>query len=129
MASTPNKSYQRTGKRSIAVAICKKIANLGLLALISALSACGNEPEPTKAEQSSYNNDIRQATTSNGLSKADLAWHAQNTYGWDCTQVVSQGVMTSEGYFFIECSSGKKLRVYPRNGQHPKITNETGSYN
>lgn len=109
--------------------IIRRIEKLAVVVLVSMLSACGNEAEPTKADQSSYNNNIRQATTSSGLSKADLAWHAQNTYGWDCAQVVSQGEMTSEGYFFIECSSGKKLRVYPRSGQHPKITNESGGYN
>lgn len=112
-----------------ALVVSRKIEMLAIVALISTLSACGNEPEPTKAEQSSYNNDIRQATTSSDLSKADLAWHAQNTYGWDCAQVVSQGEVTAEGYFFIECSSGKKLRVYSRPGQHPKITNESGDYN
>lgn len=111
------------------MATSKEIINFVFLAFVSALSACGNEPEPTKVEQSPYNKDIRLATTSNGLSKADLAWHAQNTYGWDCAQVTSQGEITSEGYFYIECSSGKKLRAYPRNGQHPKITNETGGYN
>lgn len=111
------------------MATSRKIKKIALVSLILLLVACGKEPEPTKAEQSQYNNDIRQATTSSGLSKADLAWHAQNTYGWDCAQVVSQGEMTSEGYFFIECSSGKKLRVYPRAGQHPKITNESGGYN
>jgi hypothetical protein len=111
------------------VATSSKIEILALVSLFVFLSACGKEPEPTKAEQSSYNKDIRQATTSSGISKADMAWHAQNTYGWDCAQVVSQGEMTSEGYFFIDCSSGKKLRVYPRTGTHPKITNESGGYN
>jgi len=111
------------------VTAARKIELFSLVPLILFLSACGKEPEPTKAGQSSYNNDIRQATTSNGLSKADMAWHAQNTYGWDCAQVVSQGEMSSEGYFYIECSSGKKLRVYPRSGTHPRITNESGGYN
>ena len=97
--------------------------------LLFLLVACGESQEPTKATSSSYNTDIRRATTSSGLSKADLAWHAQNTYGWDCSEVVSKGEMTSGGYFFIECTSGKKFRVYPRSGQHPKITNESGDYN
>lgn len=84
--------------------------------------------EPTKAEQSSYNSDISQATTSSNLSKADLAWHAQNTYGWDCEEVVSREDMTTDDYFFITCSSGKKLRVYLRQSQHPKIMNESGGW-
>ncbi|MDO8347237.1 MAG: hypothetical protein Q7S85_05015 [Rugosibacter sp.] len=84
--------------------------------------------EPTKASQSVYEKDIRKATTSQGLTKADLAWHALNTYGWDCEEVTAQEAQTKEGYFVITCSSGKKLRVYPRQGQHPKITNIKGTY-
>ena len=94
------------------------------------LTACGdNDEEQTKSLSSTYNDDISKATTSNGLSKADLAWHAQNTYGWDCAEVTSIWEMTSDGYFFIECTSGKKFRVYPRFGTHPKIKNESGGYN
>jgi flagellar basal body-associated protein FliL len=99
-----------------------------LVSLTALLSACGNEPEPTKAEQSSYNHDIKLATTSSGLTKADLAWHAMNTYGWDCAEVISRGEQTPDGYFLINCGNGKKLRVYPRAGKHPKITNESGGY-
>ncbi len=84
--------------------------------------------EPTKAVQSSYGQDIRRATTSEGLTKADLAWHALNTYGWDCDEVVNRGAPTRDGYYVITCSSGKKLRVYPRPGQHPRITNIDGGY-
>ena len=109
--------------------ICvRKIETLILVAVTTILSACGNEPEPTKAEQSSYNHDIKLATTSSGLSKADLAWHAMNTYGWDCAEVISRGEQTPDGYFLIDCGNGKKLRVYPRAGKHPKITNESGGY-
>lgn len=99
-----------------------------LVLLTMLLSACGNEPEPTKAEQSAYNHDIRLATTSSDLTKADLAWHAVNTYGWDCAEVISRGELTQDGYYFIDCSNGKKLRVHPRAEKHPKITNEAGSY-
>jgi hypothetical protein len=101
------------------------------LALITAsiAAACDERAEPTTAAESAYNDDIRGATTSTGLSKADLAWHAQNTYGWDCSEVVSVGETNASGYFLIECSSGERLRVYPRVGQHPKITNENGGYN
>ena len=84
--------------------------------------------EPTKAKQSVYETDIRKATTSNNLTKADLAWHALNTYGWDCEEVVSKGELTKDKYYEITCSSGKKLRVYPRNGKHPRITNSEGTY-
>lgn len=77
--------------------------------------------------QSQYNQDIRKATTSSNLSNADIAWHATNTYGWDCEEVVSRS--ESKGnYFIVECSSGVKLRIYPRSGKHPKITNLEGTY-
>ena len=79
--------------------------------------------EPTKALDSKLSLDnISSISTSEGLSKADLAWHAINTYGLDCTEVITKGEMTGEGYFLITCSSGIELRVYPRNGQHPNIT-------
>jgi hypothetical protein len=84
--------------------------------------------EPTKASQSVYEKDIRKATTSEGLTKADLAWHALKTYGWDCEEVISKDAPTKEGYFVITCSSGTKLRVYPRRGQHPRIANIKGGY-
>ena len=108
----------RRFKRSIIIIV--------VVALLSV--ACGEKNEPTKASESLYNRDELKAATSRDLTKADLAWHAQNSYGWDCPEVISRGEMTSGGYFFIECSSGKKLRVYPRPGQHPKITNENGGY-
>lgn len=92
------------------------------------LSSCGGVSEPTKAIESGYEKNILKANTSDNLTKADLAWHAQNTYGWDCAEVTVRHESSSEGYFFIECSSGKKLRVYPRTGKHPKITNEYGGY-
>lgn len=84
--------------------------------------------EPTKASQSSYEKNFSGATTSNNLTKADLAWHALNTYGWDCSEVVSKDKPTGDGSFVITCSNGKKFRVYPRQGKHPKITNMQGTY-
>jgi hypothetical protein len=84
--------------------------------------------EPTKANQSAYEKNIRMATTSKDLTKADLAWHAMNTYGWDCEEVISKDVPTNDGYFVITCSNGTKLRVYPRQDQHPRITNINGTY-
>jgi hypothetical protein len=84
--------------------------------------------EPSKASESAYNTDIRKATTSTGLTKADLAWHALNTYGWDCSEVVVKGELTPEGYFIITCANRTKLRVYPRKRKHPRITNIKGGY-
>lgn len=95
------------------------------------LASCGSSTPSkpkTKASQSSYNSDIMAARTSKGLSNADLAWHALNTYGWDCSEVVKRGSKNSQGYFLIECSSGKKFRVYPRSNAHPRVTNSSGGY-
>ena len=95
------------------------------MVLLALTSSAG---EPTKASESEYEKYIYKATTSEGLSKADLAWHAKNTYGWHCDEVVSREPQGSEGYFVITCNSGTKLRVYPRAGKHPRITNIQGSY-
>lgn len=104
---------------------CLIVAGVFFYILAPAMALCA---EPTKASQSAYVKDMRKATTSKDLTKADLAWHAVNTYGWDCEEVWSRGEVNSDGYFFITCSSGKILRVYPRPGQHPKITASDGSY-
>ena len=84
--------------------------------------------EPTKASESRYNSNLLLATTSEGLTKADLAWHASNTFGWDCEEVIAKGDMTKGGYYEITCSNRTRLRVYPRVGQHPRITNSKGGY-
>ena len=84
-------------------------------------------PDSGRAVDSLYQNDLSLATTSHNLSNSDIAWHALNTYGWDCEQVVSRGP-DKGGYFTVTCSSGKRLRVYPRSSQHPRVTNETGGY-
>jgi hypothetical protein len=83
--------------------------------------------EPTKASESIYERNILQATTSDGLTNADLAWHALNTYGWDCDEVTKREPQRGE-YFVITCRNGKKLRVYPRPGQHPSISNINGGF-
>ena len=83
--------------------------------------------EPTKASESPYNGNFSLATTSHNLTKADIAWHALNTYGWDCDEVLSRDEMTGS-YYIVTCSSGLQLRVYPRSGKHPKITNLQGTY-
>jgi hypothetical protein len=100
-----------------------------ILVLVASISLFNNaSAEPSKASESVYNIDIRRATTSENLTNADIAWHAINTYGWNCKEVISRGKMTSEGFYVVGCSSGKSLRVYPRPGKHPKITNSQGTY-
>ena len=121
----------------------KKKKRSGCLLILSILFVLFLVKEPTQRNDTTSNGISKEAdlaefypqnvTTSDGLSKADLAWHAVNTYGWDCPEVVSQGhqgqQLKRDGYYVITCSSGKKLRVYPRSGQHPRITNYRGNYN
>lgn len=100
------------------------IASCGLVVAAHAGFVTG--AEPTKASQSVYERDIRRAITSEGLTQADLAWHALNTYGWDCEEVINRDPPMKDDSYLITCSNGKKLRVYPRRGQHPRITNVIG---
>lgn len=84
--------------------------------------------ESTKAEDSEFNHDLSHAHSSRNLTKADLAWHALNTYGWDCSEVVSEQQPSTEKYSVITCSSDLKLRVYRRSDAHPIIRNIKGGY-
>jgi len=119
---------------------CKTISLFFFFALF--LVSCGGSNESSK--DSSYSQEsvddliretddlIRKANeekTGQDLSDEDIAWRAKNTYGWDCPKVIVRKKITSAGYFFVECSSGKKLRVYPRLGTYPKIKNASGGYN
>lgn len=83
---------------------------------------------PTRAQDSVYERDITKATTSDGLTFADIAWHAKNTYGWDCDEIVSREFVPGTDYFIVTCSNGLKLHVYLRPDQHPRITSMDGSY-
>ena len=40
----------------------------------------------------------RRRTIPEGLTKADISWHAVNTYGWDCEEVISKDEITSEDF-------------------------------
>lgn len=84
--------------------------------------------ELTKAEDSEFNHDPSHAHSSRDLTKADLAWHALNTYGWDCSEVIAEQQPPTEKYSVITCSSGLKLRVYRRSDAHPIIRNMKGGY-
>lgn len=103
------------------------VAAMAVLLLTAEVSA----QEPTRASESLYETDISKATTSLNMTKADIAWHALNTYGWDCNEVISRGELNApvpRGYFIVTCANGTKLRVYPREHQHPRITNIEGTY-
>ncbi|MFA5905168.1 MAG: hypothetical protein WC836_14640 [Desulfobacula sp.] len=111
------------------------IAVFGIYFIFS-ITGCSPEVEEEKKtkstmiEQSKFNNETIRKGTSGNLSPADIAWHAQNTYGWDCPGIVEKYEEASPGnYFKVQCTNGKILRVYYRDGQHPKITNEQGTYN
>lgn len=94
------------------------------IAGLSALFLCvgGMAKEPTRAVESSYDKDILDANTSDGLSNADLAWHATNTFGFDCLEVVSKKEPAAEGNYVITCANGLQLNVYPRARKYPRIT-------
>ena len=104
----------------------KKIFFVCVIILISVNFCIAKEP--TKESESVYNKDIFKALTSKDLTKADLAWHAYNTYGWECEEVVSVGPPQAGGFYYITCISGEKFRVYPRKGQYPQIKNAQGNY-
>ena len=127
--------------------------------VVAHTSSSGNQTstpvEPTKASESNLNKDmtkkaINNELTSGGLNKADLAKYAQDTYGWDCDEVVkvdkhlnpnnayindsdidfygSGKVRGHKKYDVVTCSSGLKLRVYKRVGTYPYITDTNGGF-
>lgn len=102
----------------------------------------------TNVEQSKYNDvapsEYYKEMKSDNLDFSDIAWHAQNSYGWNCSEITSLGEKVSTngneiedsllrsqmvGYYQIAtCSSGIKLRVYPRKDTYPIITNINGGW-
>ena len=102
----------------------------------------------TKASESRYNEmsptEYYKEMKSENLQYADIAWHAQNTYGWNCSEIISLGenistnakelkdqylISQTIGYYNIAtCSSGEKLRIYPRSNTYPIITNINGGF-
>lgn len=100
--------------------------------------------DESKLQEALDNSDNSALYTSLNLTKADIAWHAVNTYGWNCEEVINIGEAVKitkktsvekrnfsdlKGvYYPLTCSNGKKLRFYPRFNMHPIITNANGSY-
>lgn len=104
--------------------------------------------QKTKVEESRYNNlapsEYYKEMKSENLEYADIAWQASKTYGWNCSEVTNLGdkVYTNGneiqdsllreqmvGYYQVAtCSSGVKLRVYPRKDTYPIITNINGGW-
>jgi hypothetical protein len=108
--------------------------------------------EKTKASESKLNNmdiptlAVQRKLTSDGLTKADIAYWALNSYGYDCEEVKSvknvnyeidrmlqyltdsdidaNGIINglkSPVYKDVTCTSGVKLRLYKRIGNYPYI--------
>lgn len=100
----------------------------GLLMIGALLLAGHAAAEATRADQSAFAKDEFKSNTSRNLTKADLAWHAMNSYGWNCPEVVEQGAVKKGGYSVITCKNGTKLRVYLRSDAHPRITNINGHW-
>lgn len=137
-----NKWNNLTNRQKI-ITICM------LLALCMIGNLTENKPiNNTKVEQSRYNNispsEYYKEMKSDNMEYADIAWHAKKTYGWNCDEVTDLGdkVYTSGneigdsylksqmvGYYQVAtCSSGTKLRVYPRKDTYPMITNINGGW-
>ena len=125
---------------------------LGILLLLLVLKGCINnsnyDSSTTNVSQSQYNTmspaDYHTEMKSENLQYADVAWQAKNTYGWNCEEITSLGedikttgqelkdpMLISEikgVYNIATCSSGVKLRVYPRYNTYPIITNINGGF-
>ena len=122
---------------------------LMLRACVGLFNSDSNNNQPkTNMEQSRYNDmsptDYHKEMKSENLEYADIAWHAQRTYGWNCEEITALGedIKTSgkelrdpmlikeiKGtYNIATCTSGVKLRVYPRYNTYPIITNINGTF-
>ncbi len=125
---------------------------LGVLILLQMISSCIREPTynntTTNANQSRYNDinpaDYYKEMKSDNLQYSDIAWHAKNTYGWYCDEITNMGEPISTSgkelrdsllisqivgnYSVATCTSGVKLRVYPRTSTYPIITNINGGF-
>lgn len=113
-------------KKGILFALCVA-AVTGAMILVGQIQTPRNH-SPQKAPESRFNDNPAASGTSRDLTKADVAWHAKNTYGWDCHEVVERTLINDEEYYTVECANGNKLRVYPRLDKHPRITNMAGDY-
>jgi len=84
--------------------------------------------ELTRADQSLYNTQPQKANTSQNLSKADLAWHASKTFGFDCPEVVKHKPMLGSHHSIITCSTGARLKVHPLSDSRPVMTLVVNSF-
>ena len=123
---------------------------MGILIILSLIiSSIGSkQTSKTKVEESRYNTlsptEYHKEMKSENLQYADIAGQAKKTYGWNCDEITNLGekITTSgneigdsylksqiKGYYQVAtCSSGIKLRVYPRYDTYPIITNINGGW-
>lgn len=124
------------------------IVILGILITLGFVTNISKKDIKNKASESRYNDinpsDYHIEMKSDNLQYADIAWHAQNTYGWNCAEITDLGSKISttgqeikdpylisqlKGYYQVAtCSSGVKLRVYARSDSYPIITNINGGF-
>jgi len=125
------------------------IAFFLIISLVKCVSNNSNyQSETTHQSQSKYNDmspsDYYKEMKSTNLQYSDVAWQAKNTYGWNCDEIInmSEPISTSGNelkdpllisqivgnYSIATCSSGIKLRVYPRISTYPIITNINGGF-
>lgn len=55
------------------------------------------------------------------MRRYDPLWNIENTYGYPCGRIVSEGPLLSDGHYVVKCSNGREYKVYARRGQHPMI--------
>ena len=117
---------------------------LSVLILLQMLKGCISEPtynnSTTSANQSRYNDmnpaDYYKEMKSDNLQYADIAWHAKEiTNMGEAVSTSGQELRDSllisqiQGtYSVATCTSGAKLRVYPRTSTYPIITNINGGF-
>ena len=100
----------------IAILIILAIIAVGLRNVVS-----NNAESPQKASESRFVNNPSAANTSRDLSKADVAWHVKNTYGFYCNEVVERRLPSDEDYYTVKCANGNRFKVFTRYKKHPII--------
>ena len=121
---------------------------IGIYSLKGCTSNYDYSSDTTHKRESRYNTmspaDYHKEMKSINLQYADVAWHAQNTYGWNCAEIINMGnpintngqelrqanlISEIKGYYNVAtCTSGVQLRVYPRKDSYPIITNINGGW-
>lgn len=136
----PNSSIETsksTSTEKVTVTPAKKVASKPM-------------PKPkelAKASESTLNETMHDLATqglltSEGLTKADIAYWALNTYGYDCEEVksvkyiargkeyledsdlnIESRIINPESFSYREvtCTSGQKLKLYKRHDYYPYI--------